>query len=216
MSAPVVSTAVLLTEDRHLMPRCVLRDRLRLAPSDRVGASAQPWRPPADAELQQLTGAIGAGQQVPDYALFSVAPALGRRLAAAWQVRDAAAPPEVFDDDLIADLVDFFAFIDAPVQGVCSVRMDRIDEQGINAGFELFVEGSSHLARINAGPAEAALLIGPVGLARGQGVLVRVELAPGEGVFVRQGTAPSRLNAGPEEPALVVSVLPQEQCRKRN
>ncbi len=148
-------------------------------------------------------------QEVPDYALFSVPPALGRRLAAAWQVGHAAASSEVCDDDLIADLVDFFGFIDAPVRGVCSVRMDRIDEQGMKAGFELLVEGSSHLTRINAGPAEAALLIGPVGLARGQGVLVRVELAPGEGVFVRQGTAPSRLNAGPEEPALVVSVLPR-------
>ncbi len=65
MSAPVVSTAVLLAEDRHLMPRCALRDRLRLAPSDRGGASAQPWRPATDAELQQLTGAIGAGSGGP-------------------------------------------------------------------------------------------------------------------------------------------------------
>lgn len=202
------SSVALLAEAPHLLPRCSLRSRLLVATFKGPDADVLSWRRVTGSELRSLSNISQASPDSAVFTLFSIPSGLRGRLAAAWKPQGASNSSRRDDEGLVADLVDFFAFVAAPVQGTCSVRLDRVDERGMDAWSGPADADEGIAARINLGEGEAALLVGPVDFHRVGERLVRVTLQAGEGVFVRKGIA-ARLVAGGNGTPLIASVVPE-------
>jgi hypothetical protein len=197
--------APLLAEDRHLLPRCPLLERLHFsAPSTNAETR---WREPKPSELLGLiTRGDDSLGETANFTLFSMPPGLRRRFATLWQ-RQANGAAEDNDTGLVDDLVHWLAFVDAPVRGTCSVHIHLVDTEGLRLGPASKSGYRNALALINVGDAPAALIIDVAESAGAPGPALRVALESGEGVFLR-GRAPAFELAAVMEKVLILSVLP--------